>query len=464
MTQFSPYFDGEKRKTTWSPTYQRIFRSFYPDGSWKDMEKDAEPTAKPKLENLPLPASDLQTKNFHHQESSQSSEFRSNKRVSINDDEAQSELSRRSFDRQASGTSATAEVEEALMDEDLQEFVRGVVRREFPEGIVDVVECNREGSSTETIFKRTLRLSSKEKTIFVHVRNHVSTSAECRNHTADSLHREATFSPSSTYSERVDDNAAHTKSSSWAGPYVPTPVSSSVTLHSFQRSFSTPQKHDGPHKAELSDLTALTSDEAPADTLERKLLRSEPLEREEFYALKQIHCAQVQSKEEELLRLQHLPQERTNEISILRKALDYLYQTYEEILETARPVNEYSVILAHRILLADAYLFHARIKQTNRRSQRKLYHMAVEIYGDLLGLARRCLPPDDTSLLSIAERLSLILRESRSLKPSLILEVTSVLDDAELSLKGESNAEAERKIGQARQNLGALGANYYLHI
>lgn len=47
MTQFSPYFDGEKRKTTWSPTYQRIFRSFYPDGSWKDMEKDAEPTAKP---------------------------------------------------------------------------------------------------------------------------------------------------------------------------------------------------------------------------------------------------------------------------------------------------------------------------------------------------------------------------------------------------------------------------------
>ncbi|VDP23407.1 unnamed protein product [Heligmosomoides polygyrus] len=229
-------------------------------------------------------------------------------------------------------------------------------------------------------------------------------------------------------------------------------------------SFSTPQKHDGPHKAELSDLTALTSDEAPADTLERKLLRSEPLEREEFYALKQIHCAQVQSKEEELLRLQHLPQERTNEISILRKALDYLYQTYEEILETARPVNEYSVILAHRILLADAYLFHARIKQTNRRSQRKLYHMAVEIYGDLLGLARRCLPPDDTSLLSIAERLSLILRESRSLKPSLILEVTSVLDDAELSLKGESNAEAERKIGQARQNLGALGANYYLHI
>lgn len=33
-----------------------------------------------------------------------------------------------------------------------------------------------------------------------------------------------------------------------------------------------------------------------------------------------------------------------------------------------------------------------------------------------------------------------------------------------LGLKGESNAEAERKIGQARQNLGALGANYYLHI
>lgn len=50
-----------------------------------------------------------------------------------------------------------------MQDEDLQEFVRGVVRREFPEGIVDVVECNREGSSTETIFKRTLRLSSKEK-------------------------------------------------------------------------------------------------------------------------------------------------------------------------------------------------------------------------------------------------------------------------------------------------------------
>ncbi|KAK5977129.1 hypothetical protein GCK32_011970 [Trichostrongylus colubriformis] len=233
-----------------------------------------------------------------------------------------------------------------------------------------------------------------------------------------------------------------------------------TSLMLLSRSFSTMPKRDGPHKAESQKLNVNDTGvlEGPAAILEKKLTRKEYLDRSELLALKQIHCDQVAADEEELARLSYLQPKEESRVRLLRGRLDDRYRTYEEILEMARPST--TALLAHRILLADAYLFHARIEQSDRRYQRRLYHVAVDVYSELLNLAKRCLLPYDESLLTLAERLSLILGESRFLQPDLIHEITSILDDAERSLngRGETETESQGKIRRARQNLGALGS------
>uniref|UniRef100_A0A7I4YUS2 Non-specific serine/threonine protein kinase n=1 Tax=Haemonchus contortus TaxID=6289 RepID=A0A7I4YUS2_HAECO len=405
---------------------------------------------------------------WERQQSSQSADSRSPKRVLINDEEAKSELTRKTSEQRFSELSTSSNIEDMLVDSDVITFVRDVLKNEFPDG-----SLNFDGSQdqpVETVFRKTLKFNGKHKTVYVHLRNHVSTA------TGDSVVKNIGSSSQSTsyssptsvtspQSDRAGDSGAHTKASSWSGPHVPTPVPSVISTNTFHRSFSTSPKRDGPYKAESQKLNEPYTEtfEGPAEILERKLTRKELLDRSELLALKRIHCDQVEEDEEELDRLSR-SQRRGDlrRIQILRDRLIDRYRTYEEILEMARPSK--SAILAHRILLADAYLFHARIEQTSQRCQRKLYQVAVEIYRGLLNLARECLPADDSSLLTLAERISSILSESRSLQPDLIVEITSILDNAEKCLNEKPETESRRKIRRARYNLGTLGAFYYAYL
>ncbi|VDO32781.1 unnamed protein product [Haemonchus placei] len=456
----SSSYDRDAGRTTWSPTYQRIFREFYPDSSWKEMEKEAQLVSSPE-QHAERP------ERWERQQSSQSADSRSPKRVLINDEEAKSELTRKTSEQRFSELSTPSNMEDMLVDSDVITFVRDVLRNEFPDG-----SLNFDGSQdqpVETVFRKTLRFNGKHKTVYVHLRNHVSTTTGAgvvknigSNSQSTSLSSPTTVM--SPQSDRVGDSGAHTKASSWSGPHVPTPVPSVISTNTFHRSFSTSPKRDGPYKAESQKLNEPYTEtlESPAEILERKLTRKELLDRSELLALKRIHCNQVEDDEEELDRLLRFPRRDVRRIQILRDRITDRYKTYEEILEMARPSK--SALLAHRILLADAYLFHAKVEQMNHRCQRKLYQLAVEIYRGLLNLARECLPADDASLLTLAERISSILSESRSLQPDLIVEITSILDDAEKSLNEKPETESRRKIRRARQNLGTLGAFYYAYL
>ncbi|KAJ1372684.1 hypothetical protein KIN20_034896 [Parelaphostrongylus tenuis] len=155
--------------------------------------------------------------------------------------------------------------------------------------------------------------------------------------------------------------------------------------------------------------------------------------RGELLYLKKLHCARVSEDEDELVSLSCHPQiEIEQNIQHLRRRLDYYYKAYEDILESARPAK--NAVLAHQILLADAYLFHARTKPAYGKEQRKLYQRAIDIYRDLFRMARRSLSVTDLSLLTIVERIALILCENRSMVPSLVAEITSLLDEAEKSM------------------------------
>ncbi|WKY01102.1 hypothetical protein Q1695_015252 [Nippostrongylus brasiliensis] len=384
---------------------------------------------------------------------------RSSKRVSINDDEARSELSRRSFDRQLSDFNCSSSIDAAVLSEDASTFVRDIIRREFPNGDMDVVECSHEQGPVETTFNKTLRLRGKGKTVFIHFRNHVSSNSDVELGGKSVSNTNGTFEP-------VEDSTAHTNASSWTGPHLPTAVPCTLSSLSFERSFSTPPRHDGPHQAAITvpDHIDSTEEEVTAEVLERKILGHEYLSRSDFLALKAIHCGQVADKEEELQYLRNNCRYESDRIQNLQNVLENRYETYEEILESVRPIRQSSSVLAHRILLADAYLFHARLKQSKRRAQRRLYQMSLDIYSELFSQAKRSLSPADLSLLSIVEKISSILRESRCFHPELIVELTEVLDNAEEDSRRQPFGEQQRKVQQARQNLGALGAYYYLDI
>ncbi|XGW02184.1 hypothetical protein V3C99_014323, partial [Haemonchus contortus] len=404
---------------------------------------------------------------WERQQSSQSAGSRSPKRVLINDDEAKSELTRKTSEQRFSELSTPSNMEDMLVDSDVITFVRDVLKNEFPDGTL-----NFDGSQeqpVETVFRKTLKFNGKHKTVYVHLRNHVSTTtgdSVVKNigSNSQSTSYSSPISVTSPQSDRVGDSGAHTKASSWSGLHVLTPVPSVISTSTFHRSFSTSPKRDGPYKVESQNQKEPYTEtfEGPAEILERKLTRKELLDRSELLALKRIHCNQVEEDEEELDRLSRSSRRDVRRIQMLRDRLTDRYKTYEEILEMARPSK--SAILAHRILLADAYLFHARIEQTSQRCQRKLYQVAVEIYRGLLNLARECLPADDSSLLTLAERISSILSESRSLQPDLIVEITSILDNAEKCLNEKPETESRRKIRRARYNLGTLGAFYYAYL
>ncbi|VDM82140.1 unnamed protein product [Strongylus vulgaris] len=96
--------------------------------------------------------------------------------------------------------------------------------------------------------------------------------------------------------------------------------------------------------------------------------------------------------------------------------------------------------------------------------QQRLYRRSIDVYSDLLNLAKRALPLTDDSLLSIVEKISQILREIHVQEHELLMEITTLLDKAEADLRVRPNMDAQRKIQRARENIGALGSYYYLYF
>ncbi|KHJ96994.1 hypothetical protein OESDEN_03037 [Oesophagostomum dentatum] len=170
------------------------------------------------------------------------------------------------------------------------------------------------------------------------------------------------------------------------------------------------------------------------------------------------------ANEGELFTLLRFPREGDERrISHLRQVLREHYISYETLLEDARPMTTTPTILAHRILLADAFFFHARIEESEN-VQRKLYQRSIEVYSDLLDHAKRSLPSTDDSLLSIIEKISQLLRESRVQNSGLVLELITLLDRAEADMSSRPDLEKQRKIRRIRENIDALGSYYYLYF
>ncbi|RCN41677.1 hypothetical protein ANCCAN_12346 [Ancylostoma caninum] len=157
---------------------------------------------------------------------------------------------------------------------------------------------------------------------------------------------------------------------------------------------------------------------------------------EDLLALKEIHCARVAEEEDELFSLLRFPgPQEERRISHLREILGESYTSYEALLQAAVPTRSTSAVLAHRILLADAYFFHARVEgrsvSASESAQQRLYRRSIDVYSDLLELAKRSLTSTDDSLLCIVEKISQILRESHIHEPVLVVEITTLLDRAE---------------------------------
>ncbi|CAJ0597738.1 unnamed protein product [Cylicocyclus nassatus] len=477
MFERSSRFGDVDRRTTWGATYKRMFRSIYPDESWQQIERrhlepqsssyDVERIASRSvteydtLRDRRFPSSVLQARPAYTYQSvttrpSREVDSRSLKRVSIDESEARSTLSKRAYEN------GSSYLKEATDDVNVREYIQDVMSREFrDQRNLTVRQLNHH---PEAVFNKTLKISGPEKTVYVHLRNRVRTSSEERGEEGGSRIEQSWTEPRAevsterveSYRQRfVNDSAAHTNASSWTGPHSNIPVVSSA---------GTSQRERRNSYCEVYDDGVLERDQETFDQITRLISRGEALHREELLILKDFHCPRVAEDEAELFYLLRQPREGDERrIRRLRQDLHERYTYYESLLEAARPVDTTSAILAHRILLADAYFFHARIEE-DPSAQQRLYRRSVGAYSDLLNLAKRTLPSTDDSLLSILEKISQILRESHSQEPGLVMEMTTLLDRAEAELKSRPNGDLERKICRIRDNIEALGSYYYLYF
>ncbi|KAL6726985.1 hypothetical protein Aduo_008905 [Ancylostoma duodenale] len=470
MLERSSRFGDVDRRSMWSATYRRIFRSVYPQETWERLESRAE-------RNVVGPDSHQTRSAEAHSRSYVSQNHtnlhsitdpRGSKRVSIDETEARSTLSKKAYDhrRGVEATTAAALMPEPLEDHDVRDYIRDVMQREFRGECRDVT-VRQLNHHPEAVFNKTLKFAGPEKTVYVHLRNRVRTSSRQENHEEeqraeplwpyDSLaRRRASRESESSLYQRPNDSVAHTKASSWTGPHSRLPIETPI--------LSSPEELRSSNYYGESEKGILKQSQQTSDKLRRRIVRGEPLDREDLLALKQLHCAQVAEEEDELFSLLRFPRaEDERRISCLREMLGESYLSYEDLLQATVPTRSTSAVLAHRILLADAYFFHARV-EASESAQQRLYRRSIDVYSDLLELAKRTLPSTDDSLLRIVEKISQILRESHIHEPGLVLEITTLLDKAESDMRSRPNVEAQRTIRRARDNVAALGSYYYLYF
>ncbi|KJH52516.1 hypothetical protein DICVIV_01226 [Dictyocaulus viviparus] len=483
-----PQYDDVNERTMWSRTYRRLFRSVYPYDTWQSIERQSPLIGNATDHHVPIEFREIKSSQIGlgRQDSSSRTETQTSKRVSINDDEARSELSRKFSDLPYSPITKSRfyyDVDKMILvcliqfynaflfyDDDVCTYVRDVLQREFPDGEGNLAVVDHDKHPIETVFNKTLKLTRNDK-----LRNHVRTSVRRRydddraficpyeeivTPTSITVARSEFPRRKSYGSQRNEDvDYPNTNASSWSGPHqcIPLVTQTNRPQNSYRQSGDDVEKCDV-HLLNSNDRCTLWNEE---QILRRKIMRGELLNRGELLYLKKLHCIRVAEDEAELMSLVNSSKgEGEQHAKLLRIRLDATYKEYEDILETAQPAK--TALLAHQILLGDAYLFHARILASNGEEQWRLYQRAIDIYRDLLRLARRTLSCADISLLTIAERIALILHESETMIPDLIVEITTILDEAEDRLRYEDSSESVRKIRQARQHLGAIGCSYYL--
>ncbi|EYB95533.1 hypothetical protein Y032_0159g3319 [Ancylostoma ceylanicum] len=470
MLERSSRFGDVDRRSMWSATYRRIFRSVYPQETCERLENHAVRNVAGR-DSFQTHSAGSFSRNYVNQSQTIPHSLidpRGSKRVSIDESEARSTLSKKAYDhrRGVEATTATALIPEPVGDDDVREYIRDVMEREFRGECRDVTVLQL-NHHPEAVFNKTLKFAGPEKTVYIHLRNRVRTSSRQENREEDqtaepmwpydSLARRRTSreSENSLY-QRANDSAAHTKASSWTGPHPHLPAETPI--------LSSPGELRNFNYYGDSEKGILKQSQQTFDELRRRIIRGEPLDREDLLELKWMHCARVAEDEDELFALLRFPRAADERrISRLRETLSEFYLSYEDLLQAALPTRSTSAVLAHRILLADAYFFHARV-EASESAQQRLYRRSIEVYTDLLELAKRSLLSTDDSLLCVVEKISQILRESHINEPALVLEITTLLDKAESDLRSRPNMEAQRTIRRARDNIAALGSYYYLYF
>ncbi|GMT17692.1 hypothetical protein PFISCL1PPCAC_8989, partial [Pristionchus fissidentatus] len=119
------------------------------------------------------------------------------------------------------------------------------------------------------------------------------------------------------------------------------------------------------------------------DIVEEKVDRRIPLDWPELFVLKNAHCRRVIPLEERLRAVQKFRTGENHEIERLERDILDEYLRYESLIDRVLLCGSPYTKLAHMIMKADAYWFHARsVRDPAERSE--MYRQAIDYYAELL--------------------------------------------------------------------------------
>ncbi|VDM80169.1 unnamed protein product [Strongylus vulgaris] len=154
MFERSSRYGNVDRRTTWGATYKRMFRSVYPPKPWQQVEDRAFKNAT-EYDTMLMRSVEPQSIAARP---SPLSEFRSSKRVSIDESEARSLLSKRPSE------SGSAQLHNAVDDDDVRDYIQDIMKREFRDECKNVT-IRQLNHHPEAVFNKTLKISGPEKVV-----------------------------------------------------------------------------------------------------------------------------------------------------------------------------------------------------------------------------------------------------------------------------------------------------------
>ena len=90
------------------------------------------------------------------------------------------------------------------------------------------------------------------------------------------------------------------------------------------------------------------------------------------------------------------------------------------------------------------------------RDRESLYRRALNQYSSLMKRAEDALPPDDVSLLHVAEKTASLLAESKNFDPELVMSAALLVDRAERALEVRPEASARRRARLLKARLAEI--------
>ncbi|GMS87862.1 hypothetical protein PENTCL1PPCAC_10037, partial [Pristionchus entomophagus] len=199
------------------------------------------------------------------------------------------------------------------------------------------------------------------------------------------------------------------------------------------------------------------------DIVEEKIERRIPLDWPELFVLKNAHCRRVIPLEERLRTIVKLRTGETHSIDRLERQILDEYVRYETLIDRVVLCGSPYTRLAHSIMKADAFWFHARtIRDPSERSN--MYRKAIDFYAELLERAETSMEADEVALLTLVQKLTRILAESANFDPQLVVKAALIVDRAEKRLEQKSDGEAARRIKTIRYNLDCVNEAARKHL